>query len=113
MAEGLLREAAGDRVDVSSAGTVATSVRPEAILVMAEIGIDVSGQSSKTLERYLNTPFDFVVTVCDDANDACPIFPAPARRIHWSIPDPSGVTGSAEVRLDAFGAARDDLRERI
>lgn len=113
MAEGLLREAAGAGVHVCSAGRVATSVRPEAIAAMAEVYIDISNQTSKTLERYLNEPFDFVVTVCDDANDACPLFPGPARRIHWPIPDPSSVSGSEEERLADFRAARDDLRAWI
>jgi arsenate reductase len=112
MAEGLLRALAGDIV-AESAGTVATSVRPEAIAAMREIGIDISGQRSKTLERFLDQAFDEVVTVCDDANDACPFFPGAARRRHWSIPDPSGVQGDPEARLAAFRAARDLLRERI
>jgi len=80
MAEGLLRHLAGDRFEVASAGTEATSVRPEAVATMAELGADISGQSSKTLERYLGEPFDYVVTVCDDANEACPP-PSPARSI--------------------------------
>ena len=113
MAEGLLRAAGGAQVDVFSAGTVATSVRPEAIVAMAEIGIDISGQISKTLDQYLREPFELVITVCDSANDTCPMFPGPAKRIHWSIPDPSGITESEEDRLAAFRAARDDLRERI
>lgn len=113
MAEGLLRAVSGASLEVFSAGTEATSVRPEAITAMREIGIDITGQTSKTLDQYLREPFDFVVTVCDSANDACPFFPGPARRIHWSIPDPSGVIGSAADRLDAFRASRDDLRRRI
>jgi amino-acid N-acetyltransferase len=76
MAEGLLRHLAGDRFEIMSAGTEATSVRPEAIRAMADLGVDISGQSSNTLERYLGEPFDYVVTVCDDANEACPVFPA-------------------------------------
>ena len=79
MAEGLLRHIAGDRFDVYSAGTEATSVRPEAITVMREVGIDISGQTSKTLERYLHEPWDYVITVCDDANESCPVFPGAAR----------------------------------
>ncbi len=113
MAEGLLRAEGIAGVEVFSAGTVATLVRPEAIAAMAEVGIDICSQSSKTLDQYLSEPFDFVITVCDSANDACPIFPGPARRDHWSVPDPSGVSGSGADRLDAFRTARDDLRERI
>ena len=113
MAEGLLRHLAGDRFEVASAGTEATSVRPEAIEAMSELGVDISGQESKTLERYLGEPFDYVVTVCDDANEACPVFPGAKNRLHWSFEDPSRVTGSDEERLEAFRAARDGLRECI
>ena len=113
MAEGLLRTLGGDGFAVASAGTVATRVRPEAIAVMAELGIDLSGQASKSLDRYLAEPLDEVVTVCDDANDACPIFPGPVHRRHWSIPDPSAVQGDEAERLAAFRSARDDLRRRV
>ena len=82
MAEGLLRHLAGDRFEAYSAGTQATFVRPLAVRAMAELGIDISGQESKTLERYLEKPFDWVVTVCDEANEACPVFPGAARRLH-------------------------------
>lgn len=113
MAEGLLRALAGDRYEVHSAGTVATAVRPEAVRVMAEIGVDISGHESKTLDRYLDEEFDWVITVCDGAAEACPRFPGPARRIHWSLPDPSRVEGSEEERLMAFRAVRDELRRRL
>ncbi len=113
MAEGLLRGLGAGRFEAFSAGTVATRVRPEAIAVMQELGIDITGQSSKTLERYLNVPLDEVVTVCDQANDSCPVFPGSVVRRHWSIDDPSGVQGSDEERLAAFRAARDELRQRI
>ncbi len=83
------------------------------IAVMNEIGIDISQQESKRLDRYLGEPFDFVITVCDDANDACPVFLGGGERKHWSIPDPSAVSGSESERLDAFRAARDELRGRI
>ena len=113
MAEGFLRALGGEAVDAFSAGTVATGVRPEAIAVMAESGIDISGQTSKTLDRYLGEPFDLVVTVCDDANDACPVFLGARQRLHWSINDPSRATGSDADRLAAFRVARDELRQRI
>jgi arsenate reductase len=113
IAEGLLRSLGGGRVDVVSAGTVATNVRPEAIAVMRELGIDISAHTSKTLERLLGEPFDEVITVCDDANDSCPVFPGARRRRHWSIPDPSRAQGANEARLAAFRAARDELRRRI
>ncbi len=113
MAEGLLRGMAGDRFEVFSAGTEATHVRPEAISVMAEIGVDISAQESETLGRYLGEPLDLVITVCDDANEACPFFPGARERLHWSFPDPSTVTGDYEERLRAFRNVRDALRARI
>ena len=113
MAEGLLRVLAGDRFEVFSAGTEATRVRREAISVMAEVGVDISAQESKTLERYLREPFDLVITVCDDANEACPVFPGAKDRLHWSFPDPSATTGGYEERLWAFRRSRDDIRARI
>ena len=113
MAEGLLRHLAGDRFEVASAGTEATSVRPEAIEAMAELGVDISGQSSKTLERYLEEPFDQVVTVCDDANEACPVFPGAKSRLHWSFRDPSRVEGSEEERLEVYRKVRDEIQGRI
>ncbi len=113
MAEGLLGHLAGDRFEVHSAGTEATSVRPEAISVMAELGVDVSNQESKTLERYLKESFEYVITVCDAANEACPVFPGARRRLHWSFEDPSQATGTEEERLDTFRSVRDEIRERI
>lgn len=111
IAEGLLRDLAGDRFEVFSAGTEATLVREEAISVMEEIGVDISAQESKTLERYISEPFDLVVTVCDDANEACPVFPGARDRLHWSFPDPSRVKG--EERLAAFRKVRDEIQARI
>lgn len=111
MAEGLLRSVAGERFEAFSAGTEATGVRPEAVAVMAEIGIDLSGQESKTLGRYLGEPFDYVVTVCDEANEACPFFPGAKRRLHWSLPDPSAAEGTEEERLAVFRSVRDRLRD--
>ncbi len=113
MAEGLLRHLAGDRFEVHSAGTEATSVRPEAVRVMAEIGADISGQESKTLERYLGESFEYVITVCDDANEACPVFPGARNRLHWSFEDPSQATGDDEERLEVFQKVRDRIRSRI
>ncbi len=113
MAEGLLRRLAGDRFEAMSAGTEATHVRPEAISAMAEIGADISGQESEMLERYLGESFDYVVTVCDAANEACPFFPGARERLHWSIDDPSRVTGEFEARLEAFRSAREEIQARI
>jgi len=113
MAEGLLRELGGPDYEVFSAGTVKTAVRPEAVAVMSEIDIDISGQTSKTLDQFLEECFDEVITVCDTANDACPVFPGAVSRRHWSIPDPSLVDGSADNRINAFRSVRDELRVRI
>ena len=113
MAEGLLRHLAGDRFAAYSAGTEATRVRPLAIEAMAELGIDISGQRSKTLDRYLNEPFEKVITVCDDANESCPVFLGARERQHWSFPDPSGATGSKEQQLAVYRQVRDGLRRRI
>ena len=113
MAEGLLRSLGGDRFEVFSAGTEATRVRPLAIQAMAEQGIDISGQESKTLERYLNEPFDEVITVCDAAAEACPIFPGATHRRHWSFPDPSQAKGSEAEQLAVYRRVRDAIRERI
>ena len=113
MAEGLLRHLAGDRYEAHSAGTEATHVRPLAARAMAEVGADISRQESKTLDRYLNEPFDYVVTVCDTANEACPIFHGAKDRLHWSFPDPSRATGTEEERLAVFRAVRDEICARI
>ncbi len=108
-----MRHLAGDRYEVYSAGTEATFVRPEAISAMAELGIDISGQESETLDRYLDEPFDHVVTVCDDANEACPVFPGAKNRLHWCFRDPSRATGSGEERLKVFREVRDEILGRI
>ena len=113
MAEGLLREMGGDGLEVVSAGVAPTHVRPEAIAVMREIGIDISNFRSKSIDEFLTQPFDFVITVCDNANQLCPTFAGATRRIHWSIEDPAVVSGSEETRLQAFRLARDELRGRL
>ena len=113
MAEGLLRALGGDRFAAFSAGTEATQVRPLAIRAMAELGIDIAGQQSKTLHRYLDQPFAEVITVCDDANESCPVFPGAASRRHWSFPDPSKATGSEEEQLAVYRHVRDAIRARI
>lgn len=113
MAEGLLRALAGGQVEVHSAGTEATHLRPEAIEVMDEIGIDLRQQFSKTLARFLDQPFEVVITVCDEADESCPTFPHARQRLHWSIADPSAVQGAQEDRLKAFRAARQSLHQRI
>jgi arsenate reductase len=113
MAEGMLRAWGGDRFEAFSAGTEATRVRPEAIEVMREIGIDISGHTSKTLEPYLGEAFSWLITVCDQAREACPTIPGVRQQAHWSIDDPSAVEGDEEARLAAFREARDHLRDRL
>jgi len=113
MAEGLLRHIAGDRFEVYSAGTIATYVRPQAIEALAEIGIDISGQRSQSQDEFADQPFDYVITVCDNAREHCPLFPGKAERIHWSIDDPAFAGRNEEERLDAFRRARDELRSRL
>jgi arsenate reductase len=113
MAEGFLRHLGGGRFDVASAGTDARGVRPEAVAVMAERGIDISGHTSKTLDRYLGDRWDRVITVCDDAAEACPVFPGTGERFHWGFRDPSAVTGTDEERLAAFREVRDQIEARV
>ena len=113
MAEGLLRHDAGDAYEVFSAGTKPTRVRPEAIAVMREVGIDISGHRSKSVDEFAGQDFDYVITVCDNAKESCPIFPAKTKRIHWSIEDPAAVQGSEEETLTAFRRIRDELRARL
>ena len=113
MAEAILRELGGSRVETASAGTEVTRVHPLAVREMAERGIDISGQRSKHLEELVGEDFDYVVTVCDNAREACPIFPGDPERIHWSIPDPSAVEGEEPVRAAAFKRAADELTVRI
>lgn len=113
MAEGFLRHIAADRFEVLSAGTVASKVNPGAIRVMKEIGIDISGHRSKSLDEFAGQAFDCVITVCDNAKETCPTFPAGTERIHWSIPDPAAAKGAEEERLAQFRIARDDLRQRL
>jgi arsenate reductase len=113
IAEGLLNSLGKGVFEADSAGTEATAVRPEAVAVMEEIGIDIREAESKTFHRFLDEVIDFVVTVCDDAKEVCPVFPHEGRRIHWSIPDPSKVVGSAKARLIAFRRTREEIRERI
>jgi arsenate reductase (thioredoxin) len=113
MAEGLLRHDGGEVFAVDSAGLEPSFVRAEAIEAMREIGIDISGHRSKSIDEFTGRPFDYVITVCDNANQNCPMFPAATHRIHWSIEDPAAVTGDEQTRLEAFRSARDNLRERL
>jgi len=113
MAEGLLRRLAGDRFEVASAGTEARGVNPLAVRAMAEIGVDLRGHTSKTLDRLLGERWDYVITVCDNANESCPVFPGRVTRLHWSFDDPSAAAGGDEQRLAVFRRVRDEIRARI
>jgi len=113
MAEGFLRSLAGDRFDVASAGTEATRVHPLARGAMAELGIDISGHTSKVVDELVDQPWDYVITVCDAANESCPVFPKKSSRLHWSFEDPSRATGSDDQRLEAFRHVRDQIERRI
>ena len=113
MAEGLLRHEAGDRFEVFSAGTKPSAVRPEAIAVLREIGIDISGHRSKSVDEFAGQELDYVVTVCDHAKESCPIFPATTLRMHWPFEDPAAVEGSEEKRKAAFRKVRDQIHGRI
>ena len=113
MAEGLLRRDGGARFAVESAGTQPSRVRDEAVAVMREIGIDISAQRSKSVAEFVGQPFDYVITVCDDAREHCPVFPAATQRIHWSFDDPAAVAGDEAARLAVFRRVRDELRARL
>ena len=109
MAEGWLRALTNGRLEVYSAGTHPGTVRAEAIVVMRERGIDISWHRSKHVDHFAGQTFDYVITVCDNANETCPVFPATTTRLHWSFPDPAATTGDEEARLAAFRTVRDAL----
>ena len=113
MAEGLLRHDAGERFEVESAGTKPGHVRPEAIAAMEEIGIDITSHRSKHVDEFKDDSFDYVLTVCDNAQETCPIYPGQTYRIHHSFEDPAAVQGSEEERLAAFRRVRDQIREYL
>ena len=113
MAEGFIRALAGDRFEVESAGTEATRVHPLAVRAMDEVGIDLRSHTSKTLDRFLDAKWDVVITVCDGANERCPLFPGAAARLHWSFDDPSAAQGTEEERLATFRRVRDAIRDRL
>ena len=113
MAEALLRHEAGDRFEVFSAGTRPSQVRSEAIAVVNEIGVDISGQRSKPVDEFKGREFDYVITVCDNAKESCPVFPANTRRLHWSFEDPAAAQGPEEQRKTVFRKVRDGIHARI
>lgn len=113
MAEGLLRHDGGDRFEVFSAGTKPSLVRPEAIEVMQELGIDISGHRSKSVDEFSGQEFDYVITVCDNARESCPVFPGRTRRIHWSFEDPAEIEGDEATRIAVFRRVRNEIREQL
>lgn len=113
MAEGLLREMAGDRFEVLSAGTNPVGVNPLAIEAMQEIGIDISKRRSKNVTEFLGKPIEYVVTVCDRAKESCPIFPGTYKFLSWSLDDPAAVGGTKEEKLLAFRGIRDQISRHI
>ena len=114
MAEGIMRKYYGDEFEVFSAGTNPSSLNPYAVRVMNETGIDISSHSSKSVELYLNKPFDYVITVCDDAKEQCPVFPGRVgKRLHWSFEDPADAEGSEKEVLEKFREVRDMIKDKI
>jgi arsenate reductase (thioredoxin) len=110
MAEGLLRHDAGERFEVFSAGVSPTKVRHEAVEAMRETVIDISTHRSKPVDEFDGEPFDYVITVCDNAREQCPVFPAATRRLHWSFTDPAAAVGDFDSRLAVFRRVRDEIR---
>ena len=113
MAEGLLRHDAGDKFEVESAGVISSFVRPQAIEAMREIGIDISGHTSKSVDEFAGEGFDYLITVCDNAKENCPVFPGKTTRIHWSFDDPAEAVGSEEEKLSVFRRVRDEIRNKL
>jgi arsenate reductase len=113
MAEGLFRHEAGDAFEVFSAGTKPSTVRPEAIAVMNESAIDISGQRSKSVDEFTGKHLDCVITVCDNAKESCPVIPCETKRLHWPFEDPASVQGTPEERKAAFRKVRDQIHGRI
>ncbi len=113
MAEGLLRHDGGEKFEVESAGVEPSHVRPQAVEAMREIGIDISGHRSKSVEEFAWQEFDYVITVCDNAKEHCPVFPGKTRRIHWSFDDPATAEGDEAERLSVFRRVRYEIRGRL
>ncbi len=113
MAEGLLRHLASDRFEVHSAGTHPTELNPRAVKTMAEIGIDIAGQRSKSVDAFIDETFDYVITVCDSARETCPVFPNARQHLHWSFEDPAAAKGNEEAVMTVFRRVRDEIRTRL
>lgn len=113
MAEGFLRNLAGDQYEVFSAGTIPGSVHPLAIRAMAELGIDISKQTSKPISEFSGQKFDYVITLCNSARMTCPVFPGKHQKLHWEITDPINAAGPEEEKMKLFRSVRDDIEKRI
>lgn len=113
MAEGLLRHDGGGSFEVESAGVEPSHVRALAIEAMHEVSIDISGHRSKSVDEFTGQEFDYVITVCDNANERCPLFPGKTKRIHWSFEDPAAAEGEEAARLAVFRRVRNEIRERL
>ena len=113
MAEGLLRHDAGEKFEVESAGVISSFVRPQAIRAMNEIGIDISGHRSKSVDEFSGQEFDYVITVCDNAKENCPVFPGKTVRLHWSFDDPAEAAGTEAEKLAVFRRVRDEIRNKL
>lgn len=113
MAEGLLREIGKGRFEVESAGVISSFVRPQAIQAMKEIGIDISNHRSKSVEEFAGQKFHYVITVCDNAKENCPLFPGGTKRLHWSFDDPAEATGTEEEQMAVFRRVRDEIKSRL
>jgi arsenate reductase (thioredoxin) len=113
MAEGLLRELGGARFEIESAGVRPSGVRAEAVEAMREVGVDINRQRSKSVEEFAGREFDYVITVCDNARDNCPVFSGKTVRVHWSFDDPAASAGEWEERLSVFRRVRDEIGARL
>ena len=107
-----MRHVGEDTVEVFSAGTLPMGLHPTAVRVMGEVGIDISTQQSKSIDRFLDQPFDYVITLCDETDETCPVFAGGRQRLHWSIADPTAVQREDE-RLNAFRHVRDEVFARV
>ncbi len=113
MAEGLLRNEGSAKFEVFSAGVEPSRVRVQAIEAMREIGMDISAQRSKSVDEFIGQQFDYVITVCDNANERCPVFPGDTKRIHWSFDDPAAIEGDEATQLKVFRRVRDEIQRRL
>lgn len=113
MAEGLLRDIGKGQLEVESAGVIASFVRLQAIEAMNQIGIDITRHRSKSVEEFAGQEFDYVITVCDNAKESCPVFPGNTKRVHWSFDDPAEAVGDDAAKLQVFRRVRDEIKEKL